>query len=162
MREKRHESAWSRSRTPRRAARQGAGMTWAALLLGVCAVVEDLRRRRVPNWLSAAGLAAALALQAASGGVRGLAVAAIGAAAGFAVLLPFHLLGGMGGGDVKLMAAFGALLGPAGILLAALLATMLGGVWAAVAWLWRPQTAQIPFAPAIVLGAWASWFGGGS
>jgi prepilin peptidase CpaA len=137
-------------------------MTWAALLLGVWAVVEDLRRRTVPNWLAAAGLAAGLGLQAASGGVRGLLMAGLGAAAGFTVLLPFHLLGGMGGGDVKLMAAFGALLGPAGVLLAALLATMLGGVWAAVAWLCRPRTAAIPFAPAIVLGAWASWFGGGS
>jgi len=66
----------------------------------------------------------------------------------------------MGGGDVKLMAAFGALLGPPGILLAALMAALFGGIWT-LAWVAsRPRAAAIPYAPAIVLGAWASWIGG--
>ncbi len=44
----------------------------------------------------------------------GALYALAGAAAGFAVFLIFYLLGGMGGGDVKLMAGFGALLGAGG------------------------------------------------
>ena len=68
----------------------------------------------------------------------------------------------MGGGDVKLMAAYGALLGPSGILLAALFAALFGGLCAAGTLLWKPRTAAIPYAPAIVLGAWVSLLGGGS
>ena len=128
--------------------------------LGVAAVVEDLRRRRVPNWLTAAGLAGGLG-GAAWGGWHGLGMAAAGTLVGFLILLPFHWWGAMGGGDVKLMAAYGALLGPSGILLAALFAAVLGGLSAAGTLLWKPRTAAIPYAPAIVLGAWISLLGGG-
>ena len=128
--------------------------------LGVDAVVEDLRRRRVPNWLTAAGLAGGLGC-AAWGGWHGLGTAAAGTLVGFLILLPFHWCGAMGGGDVKLMAAYGALLGPSGILLAAVFAAVFGGLSAAGTLLVRPRTAAIPYAPAIVLGAWISLLGGG-
>jgi prepilin peptidase CpaA len=130
-------------------------------VLGVVAVVEDLRRRQVPNWLTAAGAAGGLAC-ASTGGWHGFGMAAAGATVGFLVLLPFHLCGAMGGGDVKLMAAYGAFLGPSGILLAALLAGLFGGIGAAGVLLCKPRTAAIPYAPAIVLGAWFSLLGGGS
>jgi prepilin peptidase CpaA len=89
-----------------------------------------------------------------SGGPAGLATAAAGAAVGFVVFLLLHWLGGMGGGDVKLMAGFGALLGPAGILGAALAASVVGALMAATILLWRPRQAAIPYAPAIVAGVW--------
>ena len=72
----------------------------------------------------------------------------------------------MGGGDVKLMAGFGALLGDREILPAALLAAIAGGLMAvgylAVRWVIqrvRPQTGaapseSIPYAPAITAGVW--------
>jgi prepilin peptidase CpaA len=135
-------------------------VVWIAGGLGVAAVVEDLRRRRVPNWLTAAGLVGGLGC-AAWGGWHGLGTAAAGTLVGFLILLPFNLFGGMGGGDVKLMAAYGALLGPSGILLAAVFAAVFGGLSAAGTLLWRPRTAAIPYAPAIVLGAWISLLGGG-
>ena len=131
-----------------------------AIGLGVAAVVEDLRRRRVPNWLTATGLAGGLGC-AAWGGWHGLGTAAAGTVVGFLILLPFNLCGAMGGGDVKLMAVYGALLGPSGILLAAVFAAVFGGLSAAGTLLWRPRTAAIPYAPAIVLGAWISLLGGG-
>jgi len=131
-----------------------------ALSLGVAAAVEDLLWRRVSNWLTAGGVAGGLAC-AAWGGWHGLGMAAAGTAVGFLILLPFHCWGAMGGGDVKLMAAFGALLGPSGILLAAGLAAVFGGLSAAAALLRNPRTAAIPYAPAIVLGAWVSFLGGG-
>ena len=89
-------------------------------------------------------------------------MAAAGALVGFLLLLPFHWCGAMGGGDVKLMAAYGAVLGPSGILLAAVFAAVFGGICAAGALLWNRRTAAIPYAPAIVLGAWMSLLGGGS
>jgi prepilin peptidase CpaA len=132
------------------------------IAIGVVAVATDLVRRVVPNWLTVAGVLAGVLFHAATGGWRGLGLAIGGAALGLVVLLPVRMAGAMGGGDLKLMAAFGALLGPPGILLAAVLAAIFGGIWA-LAWLgFRPRVRAVPYAPAIVLGAWASWIGGGS
>jgi len=132
-----------------------------ALALGAMAVVGDLRDRRISNWLNGGAVLAGLVLGAATAGWNGLGIAAGGAAIGFAAFLPLHLLGGMGGGDVKLMAAFGTILGPAGVGLAAVLAALIGGVMAAVATLRKPGTRAIAYAPAIVAGAWLSMWGRG-
>jgi prepilin peptidase CpaA len=121
--------------------------------------VEDLRRRTLPNWLTVGGLAAGLALGARHGW-HGLWMAAAGAAVGFAVLLPLFWMRAMGGGDVKLMAAYGAVLGPSLVLLAALLAAFFGALLAVGVLLARPRSAAIPYAPAIALGAWFCFFAG--
>lgn len=103
--------------------------TWIAL--GLCALCVpaawwDVRTRRIPNALVVSGLAAALGLRAAFGtGAFGAGLA--GAALGLAVTLPLFALGGMGGGDVKLLAAVGAFLGPARLPLALLVTALLGG-----------------------------------
>jgi len=79
----------------------------------------------------------------------------------------------MGGGDVKLMAGFGALLGAGRLLEAALWTAGIGGIMALVALGWkalrrssrapgplsaeeREREASIPYAPAIALGVWLS------
>ena len=133
-----------------------SGALAIAVALGLAATAEDLRRRTLPNWLTMGGLGAGLALGAAHGW-HGWWMAAAGAGAGFAVLVPLFCLGGLGGGDVKLMAAYGALLGPSSILVAAVLAAVLGAVLAAAVRLARPHAPAIPYAPAIVLGAWLSF-----
>jgi prepilin peptidase CpaA len=130
-----------------------------AIILGCFAVFSDLRSRVIPNWISIAAIAGALVYHAFRHGPFGLATAAGGTLLGFAVFLVFYLLGGMGGGDVKLMAAFGALLGPLGILVAALLAAMIGGLTAASSLLLNPSRRTIPYAPAIVLGSWLALLG---
>ena len=101
-------------------------------------------------------------------GWRGGLSSIAGAAAGFIVFLVFYLLGGMGGGDVKLMAGLGAVIGIERLLSATLWTSVLGGFLAlvvvAVSAIKRrsfgrrarePQTAPqaIPYAPAIALGA---------
>src|SRR5580658_2158276 len=123
-----------------------------ALILGCAASFDDLRRRAIANWISVAGLVAGLVYHTADRGLPGLAWSAGGAAVGFAVFLIFYCLGGMGAGDLKLMAAFGALLGPVGILLAALLAAPLGALMAAACMVWSRRVRAIPYAPAIALG----------
>jgi prepilin peptidase CpaA len=136
-------------------------MLWAlALMFGSAAVFEDIRSRHIPNWITAGAFCAALLYHGISRGLAGLAIACLGALIGFGVFLVFYCLGAMGAGDIKLMAAFGALLGPPVILVAALLAAIIGAALAAgaVAWSRRPA---IPYAPAIVLGAWLALLGKG-
>jgi prepilin peptidase CpaA len=96
---------------------------------GVSALV-DLRTRRVPNPLTV-GIAltgVALAL------VHVSSVSLPGALAGFAVglllMLPGHIIGATGAGDVKLFAALGTLLGPKGIFVAFIYTALAGGVMA--------------------------------
>lgn len=132
---------------------------WCAAVLGAIACAEDLRSRRVPNWLTCSGIAAGL-LCAAAAGWRSVIWSAAGAAIGFVLLLPLHLRRGLGGGDVKLLAAYGALLGPSGIVAAAIFGAIVGALWGAVATLRGART--IPYAPAIVAGAWIQLIGGGS
>ena len=101
------------------------GLTIASL-----ACVTDLRTRRIPNVLTFGAALAGVAYQVVSGGVDGLGNAALGWLAGALVfILPFAL-GGLGGGDVKLLAALGAWLGPQDILWLSLYTGVAGGVMA--------------------------------
>lgn len=149
---------------------------WIAILVGMAAVMDDLRRRHIANWIPAAALAGGFGWQIGSAGWSGAWSALSGAAAGFVVFLVFFLLGGMGGGDVKLMAGFGALLGPGRLLEAALWTAGVGGIFAVCAIAWKSlrgwikpavvpaelspeekeKDASIPYAPAIALGVWLS------
>jgi prepilin peptidase CpaA len=94
------------------------------------AAAIDLRTGRIPNPLTAIVAAAGLGLAAAGLTGQSMGGALIGAAVGFALMLPGHLLGGTGAGDVKLLAALGTWLGPGGVLMAFLYSAIAGGVLA--------------------------------
>jgi prepilin peptidase CpaA len=81
--------------------------------LGVASVaaVEDIRNRRVPNWLTYGAMLSALVVRGIALGWMGLAGSVIGLIGGSALLLILFMLGGIGGGDVKLMGAVGAWVG---------------------------------------------------
>jgi prepilin peptidase CpaA len=104
------------------------------VVLGVVltAAVIDARTQRIPNILTFGSAAAALVYHAWTGGGYGLGVSAGGWALGVALFLPMFLLKGMGGGDVKLLGAVGAWLGPMGVLYAGLYSVLAGGVLALV------------------------------
>ena len=143
-----------------------------AVLVGLAATVDDLARRQIANWIPAAALAGGFGWQIGQEGWMGAVHALAGAAAGFAVFLVFYLLGGMGGGDVKLMAGFGALLGTGRLIEAALWTAGVGGLLALGVLGYQAlrrslgkkvETAEekergesIPYAPAITLGVWLS------
>lgn len=92
---------------------------WVSLVMVVVAVFCDVKTRRIPNLVTLGGLAAGLAIHGASGWVeaggtgaaKGLGHALLGALA--CSVLPFVAWkrNEMGGGDVKLFAALGAILG---------------------------------------------------
>ena len=80
------------------------------IILGV-ACVSDIHTRRIPNWLTFPGTVAGLGLNCWAGGYEGLLAGLLGLTAGFFLLFFLYLLGGMGGGDVKLLALVGSFLG---------------------------------------------------
>lgn len=138
-----------------------------SVAIGIAASVEDLIRRRVSNWIPAVALVAGLIVHFIERGWPGVQSAFLGALSGFGVFLILYLLGGMGGGDVKLMAGFGSLLGGAGRLFEAAIWT--GGIGAVMAlgvlanrFLrsrlqlsgLKSGNGSIPYAPAITLGVW--------
>lgn len=91
----------------------------AAVLCALTAAMLDVRMRRIPNWLTGSALAAALAMHAACGGWLDAAAALLAGFVAGVVTFFFFAAGGMGAGDVKLMAAAGCLAGwaPLGVLL---------------------------------------------
>lgn len=153
---------------------------WIAGVVGIAAVADDLTRRRISNWIPGVAFLAGLVMQTFEAGWRGAASALLGTGAGAVVFLIFYLAGGMGGGDVKLMAGFGAVLGTKRLLEAALWTAGCGGVMATlviaasfVRQVWRSRSSNrkgemerqgessprtrvetIPYAPAITCGVW--------
>jgi prepilin peptidase CpaA len=74
--------------------------------------VTDLWQFRVHNLLTLPLLVGGLIYQSVTEGTSGLANGLLGALFGFSALVLFWMMGGMGAGDVKLMAGVGAWLGP--------------------------------------------------
>jgi prepilin peptidase CpaA len=106
-------------------------LTDILLAVLVCiAGVTDIRHRRIPNWLTLSGVCAGLALHAATAGFAGFKFSAAGLSLGFGAYLVLYLLRAIGAGDVKLMAAVGAIVGPAGWLAVFVATALAGGVLA--------------------------------
>lgn len=103
-----------------------------AVLTAAAACVIDVRVRRIPNVLTFGATAAALGVRLALGGTAGLLDGAAGWLVGLVLLLPFFVLRGLGGGDVKLLAAFGACLGPGTAFWAGMYGMIAGGLFALV------------------------------
>jgi len=116
--------------------------TSIAVALAVSACVTDLQHGRIPNALTFPAALAGLALHTWADGTQGALLSAGGLGVGLLVWLPLYAVGGIGGGDVKLLAAFGALLGPADTLQVALASAIAGGIFAVVVACHRRYVAQ--------------------
>ena len=82
------------------------------LILLLAAAVFDVLYRRIPNWLTVSGVVLALAMNALIGAPEaGLVFSLVGLAVAFGIYVALYALRAMGAGDVKLMAAIGALVG---------------------------------------------------
>lgn len=96
---------------------------FVALMLLV--LIHDVAWRRIPNRLTVAVMLLGICAQL-PGGVGAVGAGLAGVALGFLIGIPLFALGAVGGGDVKLMAAVGAFLGPRDLVWALLLAGSLG------------------------------------
>src|SRR5713101_8313019 len=99
-------------------------------VLLVTAMCTDLRSSRIPNWLTFPTMGFALVAHVWMDGLQGAIFSLLGLWAGLGLFLILYISGSIGAGDVKLMAAVGAILGPYGALLSGLLAMMVGGLYA--------------------------------
>jgi prepilin peptidase CpaA len=99
---------------------------------GGSSAVVDLYTRRVPNALTMGVAGAGLAAAAAHATGLSFGAAIAGFVVGLLLMLPGHIVGGTGAGDVKLFAALGAWLGPAHIMTAFFYTALAGGLLAVV------------------------------
>jgi prepilin peptidase CpaA len=104
---------------------------------GGASAAVDMWTRRVPNWLTLGITALGMLLAAAHLTDRSIAAALGGFAVGLLLMLPGHLVGATGAGDVKLFAAVGTLLGPTGIAVAFVYTAIIGGALALLVALYR-------------------------
>jgi prepilin peptidase CpaA len=99
----------------------------ALIVVLAISVFTDLTSNRIPNAITLPAIVFAFAWQGTLTGWGGLITAGGGFGIGLAAFLPLYFLGGMGAGDVKLMAATGGLLGPSATVVAVGVTLVIGG-----------------------------------
>ena len=99
------------------------------VLLTLVCVYTDIRYRKIYNHFTLPGMILGIGINAVTGGWEGLGFAVSGFLVGGLVLMILYLAGGVGAGDIKFLAAAGALKGPGYILEAAVYGIILGGVF---------------------------------
>lgn len=86
---------------------------WLVAITLVVAAVIDGYKLKVPNWLTFPMIVSGWLYGGFAGGWEGFALSLVGTVVGLALLLPAYAIGGMGAGDVKLLAGVGSWLGAA-------------------------------------------------
>lgn len=107
-------------------------LVYAAVALG-CAMIGgvwDVRTRRIPNWLTGPSILLGLILHLALSGWKAATTAALAGLIAGVIFLLFHLAGGMGAGDVKLITAVCTLAGLSRVPEILILTALSGGIFA--------------------------------
>ena len=116
-------------------------VTLIATIISSVAAVLDIRSRRIPNWLTYSAMLLGVGYHTILNGAYGFLFGAGGLFLGLALLIVFYMTGGMGAGDVKLMGAVGALLGPKDVFITFIFTALAGGVYAIMLLLSRSHLA---------------------
>jgi prepilin peptidase CpaA len=103
---------------------------WPSVVVLTVATITDLRSRRIPNWLVLPFLGTGIVVSAVGHGWHGVGQSLMGLALGGLVFGLLCWMGGMGMGDVKLLAAIGAWIGPGQLITALVLIGIVGGIMA--------------------------------
>jgi prepilin peptidase CpaA len=103
---------------------------WPTLTVLAVATFTDLRSRRIPNWLVLPFMLAGIIVSGWTHGWHGIGQSFYGLGLGALLFGIIFWLGGMGMGDVKLIAAIGAWVGPEQLLVALVITGIVGGIMA--------------------------------
>jgi Flp pilus assembly protein protease CpaA len=117
---------------------------WASVFViaTLCVALSDLCWRRVDNRLALSILGMAYAYWFLHAGFTGLGASLMAGSLSFLVFLPLYVVGATGAGDVKIMTAYGALVGPAGLASLYLTSALFAGLLGLVA-LWSMKPYQV-------------------
>ena len=102
----------------------------------VATTFTELKDGRIPDWITLPALLVGFLVGYLEGGIP-LGSSLMGFVAGFGFLFIFYMFGGMGGGDVKLMGAVGALMGFPQILPILMYTAFIGGAMALLVLVWN-------------------------
>jgi prepilin peptidase CpaA len=119
---------------------ENAAQNWPAWLVTITLVVAaaiDGWKLKVPNWLTFPMIVAGWVYSTTYYGWEGLAWSLMGTFVGLGLLLPAYAIGGMGAGDVKLLAGVGAWVWASVTVYAFCLSAIIGGVIAVAMVLYR-------------------------
>jgi prepilin peptidase CpaA len=105
-------------------------MVVALAVVLLAAIGTDLRLSKIPNQLTFPAISLALVGHTWLGGISEGLSSLAGLGLGIGLFLTIYMAGGIGAGDVKLMAVVGAFVGPYGVLVSAWLAIVVGGMYA--------------------------------
>ena len=110
---------------------------WLVTVTLIVAAVIDGLKLKVPNWITFPMILSGWVYSTVAFGWEGLAASLLGTAVGLGLLLPAYAIGGMGAGDVKLLAGVGAWMGAITTAYAFCLSALVGGVIAVAMVLYR-------------------------
>lgn len=141
---------------------------YSLVLILILSVVLDLTTNKIPNMLTFPVMLLGLISYTYTGGLLGFWFSFSGLLVGIAIFIIPFILGGMGGGDVKLLGAIGALMGAKFVLIAALYTAIAGGVIALIILLYKGRLLQIlkkglvkiakPISNSLALAFKSTWF----
>ncbi|HLY16050.1 MAG TPA: A24 family peptidase [Bryobacteraceae bacterium] len=140
--------------------RPAVGIELILLLAVALAMVTDLRSRRIPNWLTVSTLLLGFALNALlayPSPLEGVWLATKGFAFAFGLNLVMYMLHMTGAGDVKLLAAVGAMVGCSDFVGIFLLTALIGGVLAVVLMLVKGRVRQTLWNVGFMVGELMKW-----
>jgi prepilin peptidase CpaA len=115
---------------------------WLVSITLIVAAVIDGKQLKVPNWLTFPMIVSGWVFGTIIGGWYGLGESLLGTVVGLGLLLPAYAIGGMGAGDVKLLAGVGAWVGATTTFYAFCVSAVIGGVIAVAMVLLRKNWAH--------------------